>query len=477
MERPNILLIMTDQQRADCLGIEDHPVLLTPNMDSIAGAGARFSKCYSTCPVCIPARRSLLSGQYPSTHGMVGYKDGVSEWDERLSFPYLLKQAGYQTYLAGRSMHQHPERKRYGYDHMVLGGPDYTRWLQRRAPVDSYQATGDYYSSGIMNIDWTARPWHMDESLHQTNWTVNEAMRFLQTRDPSCPFFLTVSFLAPHPPLIPPAFYMERYLRQELPDPVIGSWASLPAHGGKGMGASATRVDLQGEAYRSARAAYYGLINHVDDQIRRFLYPHGREIDLNNTIVIFTSDHGEMLGDHYLWKKSLPYEASVRVPLLIRAPERYGIEAGSVMNQPVCLEDIMPTILDMAGLPIPETVDGRSLVPLLQGQVVKWRQYVHIEHSEGVLEEAFTHHTLTNGQEKYIWFTRDGREQFFDLTRDPDERQDLSACPKAADRLAGWRRLLIDELRDRPEGFSDGQRLIPGRTYLPVMPARDHRLQ
>ncbi|WP_127583493.1 arylsulfatase [Paenibacillus koleovorans] len=471
MKRPNIILIMTDQQRGDCLGIEDHPVLLTPNMDSIAGQGARFAKCYSTCPVCIPARRSLLSGQFPSTHGMVGYRDGVSEWDAQDSFPTMLRNAGYQTYLAGRSMHQHPERKRYGYDHMVLGGPDYSRWLRSHLPVDSYQGAGDYYSSGIMNIDWTARSWPYDEALHQTNWTVNEAMRFLQNRDPSCPYFLTVSFLAPHPPLIPPAFYLDRYLRQTLLEPAIGDWAVRPVNGGKGMGASATRVDLRGEALHSARAAYYGLINHIDDQIRRFLYPHGKEVDLKNTIVIFTSDHGEMLGDHHLWKKSLPYESSARVPLLIQAPEAYGIRPGTVIDKPVCLEDIMPTILEMVGLDIPGSVEGRSLLPLLHGERIHWRSHLHIEHSEGVIERELTFHALTNGKEKYIWFSWDGNEQFFDLAVDPSECRNLIGQAELGERIAHWRRLLIEELKDRPEGFSDGSQLIPGRPYLPVMPS------
>jgi len=461
-KRPNFLLLMTDQQRGDCLGIDGHPVLLTPNMDSIAGAGVRFSRCYATCPTCIAARRSLLSGQFPCTHGMVGYRDGV-EWKAPPTLPGVLSAAGYHTFLVGRSMHQHPVRKRYGFDHMVIHGweSDYDEWLQRNGPPGS----SGYYGGGVMHNDWTARPWHMDEALHMTNWTVNEALRFLRTRDPSCPFFLAVSFLAPHPPLVPPAFYMERYLRMDLPEPVIGDWAEPPPNDGRGNDVSAQRVMLTGEALKSCLAGYYGLINHIDDQIRRLLNPVDGidRMTEGNTVVIFTSDHGEMLGDHYLWRKSLPYEGSARIPLLVRAPERFGLQKGLVVDEPACLEDITPTVLEMADLQIPETVQGHSLLPLMRGEYAPWRAYLHIEH-------APLHHSLTDGKEKYIWFAQDGREQFFDLSQDPKERHDLAADPAVSERISRWRRLLIEKLKGRPEGFSDGKRLIAGRPYPPVMP-------
>jgi len=460
--RPNFLIIMTDQQRGDCLGIEGHPVLLTPNMDGIARRGARFSRAYATCPSCIAARRSLLSGQFPRTHGMVGYRDGV-EWDAPPTLPGVLRAAGYHTCLVGRSMHQHPPRKRYGFDHMVLHGwdSDYGEWLERNAP----EGAGSYYAAGVMHNDWTARPWHLDESLHQTNWTVAEALRFLRRRDPSCPFFLVVSFIAPHPPLVPPAFYMERYLRTGVPEPVIGDWATPPTEAEREQDPSGGKVALSGEALLSCRAAYYGLINHVDDQIRRLLNPvDGIDRQTGgNTVVLLTSDHGEMLGDHYLWRKSVPYEPSARVPLLVRAPERFGLRRGAVVDRPVCLEDIMPTLLEMAGVEIPQTVEGRSLLPLMRGEDAAWRPHLHIEH-------APLHHTLTDGRQKYIWHALDGREQLFDLSADPGERRDLAADAGQAPALSRWRSILIRELQGRPEGFTDGERLIPGRPYPPVMP-------
>jgi arylsulfatase len=460
-QQPNILLIITDQQRGDCLSSAGHPVLLTPNMDAIGGAGARFSRAYVTCPSCIAARRSILSGQFPRTHGMVGYADGV-EWNAPPTLPGVLRDAGYHTMMVGRSMHQHPVRKRYGYDQMItachMGGTDYDEWLQAHAPLN----TAGYYDGGLLHNDWTAKPFHLPETLHHTNWTVDMALEMLRKRDPSCPFFLTVSFLAPHPPLQPPAHYFERYLRTGVPTPVIGDWARPPAQ--DNLPVDAGCIDLSPEAFLSMRAGYYGLINHIDDQLRRLL-GHFQRMgwgEYDNTVILFVSDHGEMLGDHYRFRKSLPYEASTHVPFLLQAPGRYGLDAGRVVDAPVCLEDIMPTLLDLAGVDIPDTVEGRSLLPLLRGETDHWRDSLHLEHAPNF-------HALTDGREKFIWHVADGREQFFDLTTDPTECRDCIADPEYHSRITWWRQRLITELRDRPEGFTDGERLIAGQEYRAVL--------
>lgn len=455
--RPNIILIITEQQRGDCLSIDGHPVLMTPNMDSIAGAGARFTRAYTTCPTCIAARRSILSGQYPTTHGMVGYQDFVEWHNAPQTLPGALAAAGYQTVHVGRGMHQTPARKRYGFQHMVTLD-EYFKWLQERKPE-----AGGWRGSGIMNNDYTAYPWPMEDYLHHTNWTVERALEFMETRDPSCPFFLNLSFLASHPPLQPPRAYFERYLRTGVPDPVIGDWETLPENKGLGRDVGDIPVCLEGEKLLSARAGYYGLINHIDDQIRRVLYPAVSGIDWNNTIVMLVSDHGELLGDHYHWHKIYPYEGAARIPFLLRAPQRFGIESGSVFDTPVSLEDVMPTLLDMAGVDIPETVEGQSLLGVMQKKKGLEREPLHIEHSS-------RYHCLTDGKEKYIWFVQNGEEQFFDLVNDPQELHDLAKDAAYSQRLANWRARMVQELKDRPEGFSNGTELVTGCHYPPVLP-------
>ena len=453
-EQPNIILIVTEQHRGDCLSIDGHPVLLTPNMDSIAGAGARFRRAYSTCPTCIAARRSILSGQYPSTHGMVGYGPGV-EWDAPTTLPQALGEAGYHTYHVGRDWHQCPPDKRFGFDHMVNLGR-YHDWLARVAPE-----AGGWRGSGIMANDYTAHPWPLPEYMHHTNWTIEQGLDFFRHRDSSCPFFLTVNFIAAHPPLQPPAQYYERYIRTGVPDPYLGDWANPPDNKGMGLDVGGFHAQLEGEKLLAARAGYYGLINHLDDQIRRLLYPAESGIDWSNTIVMLTSDHGEMLGDHYRWHKLMPYEGAARIPMLIRAPGRFGVKPGTVIDEAVCLEDVMPTLLEMAGVPIPNTVEGNSLLPALRGNSGAIHEWLHIEHSP-------FHHTLTDGVEKYVWLVQDGTEQLFDLAEDPHELHDYSQ--NRPERVAYWRQLLVEELRDRPEGFSDGDKLISGVPYPSVMP-------
>jgi len=454
--RPNILVIMTDQQRGDCLSVDGHPVLMTPQMDELAGQGVRFRRAYSTCPVCIPARRSFMSGQFPSTHGLLNYRDGL-EWNCDATLPAELANAGYQTAIVGRNMHLYPQGKPYGFEYMRLSAGvktpgAYEQWMEENQP----DGGGGYYGSGVMHNDWTARPWHLGEHLHQTNWTVNEGLRFLRERDRSRPYFLIVSFVAPHPPLIPPSFYFDRYLRLDAPPPAIGDWET-PPDPNRPVNVSDGVINLTGEARRCMLAGYFGLINHIDDQIRRILSPVSGFQD-KNTVTILTADHGEMLGDHYLFRKQQPFEPSARIPMLIRGGRDLGFHANVTRNHPVCLEDIMPTCLDLAGAPIPDSVDGKSLVPLLRGDDAPVRDVLHAEY-------APNWHMLTDGRYKYIWWNKDGRELFFDLQSDPTELRDLSAKHD----LAPWRARLVNQLRTRPEGFVENDRLIHGKRYSGLM--------
>ena len=459
-EKPNLVILMTDQQRGDCLGIEGRKGLMTPSLDSLAASGARFSRAYSATPSCIAARRSLMSGQAPSTHGLVGFQLGLT-WEPAHTLPGELRRAGYQTVLLGRDMHLFPARKRYGFDQMTTRH-DYRRWLQEYAlPWE-----GGVDGHGLGDCDRTAHPWHMAEWKHATNWTVEHALRFLDDRDPSGPFFLVVSFDAPHPPLAPPAFYLDRYLRMDLGEPVVGDWVPDVPEGTVGLAPYAWNVRLEGEVLRYAQAGYYGLINHVDDQLNRFLVRLQEEAP--NTYVLFTSDHGEMLGDHHMWRKRVPYEGSARIPLLLSGPD---IPAHTVCDRPVGLQDVMPTLLDIAGVDIPETVDGSSLMPLVQGDAQGWREYFHGEHAATPsMEDPAGMHFLTDGKEKYVWMLGTGREQLFDLVNDPHERHNLASDSEHADRLKQWRFRLIQEFKDRPEGFTDGRKLIPGRPYQAAMP-------
>ncbi len=466
--RPHLLLITTDQQRGDCLGIYGHPVLSTPNFDYLGLEGGLFLHAYAEAPSCVPARRTIMSGLTPCRHGMVGYRDGVA-WDPLHTLPGELSAAGYQTQLVGK-LHLWPPRRRYGFDHMVLadgphGDNDYVDWL-RRSGHDTPDAA---MAHGVSGNAWVGRPSHLPESLHHGTWCVDEALRFLDRRDPSDPFFLWVSFHAPHPPLTPPDFYYDRYMHLDLPEPVIGDWAPNVPGPSVVFDPNASRIHLTPEAMRRCRAAYYGLINHIDDQVGRLIEGLRRRGLYRDTLIAMTSDHGEMLGDHHLFRKTFAYEASAHVPLLLRAPDWMGGRRNLRIDQVAGLADIMPTLLDAAGVDVPPEVDGKSLLPLVRGETPPWRPYLHGEHSACYGPDDGMQY-LTDGHEKYVWYTASGREHLFDLDRDPRELHDRSADREAADRLELWRSRLAEVLRDRPEGFSDGRRLIPGRKASTILP-------
>jgi arylsulfatase len=462
---PNIVFIHTDQQRGDCLSCEGHPVLETPTMDNIACNGVRLSRFYAGCPICVAARRSILIGQSPQKHGIISNANREIP-DSVATLPGTLRQHGYQTYHVGRDFHQHPRRKLYGFDdNELVTGPqqahfsEYQEWFARNCPPGSENQ--GHWQAGIMHNDWTARPWHLDEHLHPTNWTVDRAMRFLKRRDPTRSFFLSVGFVAPHPPLQPPQFYFDRYLRTGVPDPAVGDWATAD-WGHQRDHVAPDKVVLNAEQALTVRAAYYAAINHVDTVLRRLVMGIGGR-NLSDTMFVFVSDHGEMLGDHYCWRKSRPFEGAARVPFLIAAPAHFGLERGLEVEAPASHHDIMPTLLDMLDIPIPETVDGRSLYPLLRGERAPWRDAVHIENGG-------YQHALTDGRQKFIWDPVTGEELVFDLVNDPQELHNLSQNADRKDLVEAWRKRLIDALRERPEGFVKAGRLQTVPKYAGVIP-------
>lgn len=467
--RPNIVLITTDQQRGDCLGIEpDGPSCLqTPNLDWIGASGTHFRRGYAECPSCIPARRGIMTGTAPAANGMVGYT--ASQWNPPHTLAGELSKAGYQTEMIGK-LHLSPPRKRFGFDHLQLSDAthgtannDYVEWLQQ------YHHRNDYdpgMAHGVSANGWVGRPHHLPEEQMHTFWCVDRALKFIRKRDPSTPFFLNISFIDPHPPLTPPAHYYQRYINRNLPPPIVSRWSLNLDLAEKGHNPNAWEINLDQHDMQCARAAYYGMINFIDDQVGRLLQNVG---GLNDCLVVFTSDHGEMLGDHNMFRKTFPYEASARVPFLIRAPRRWGYPQENVCHMPVGLQDIMPTILDAANIEIPSTCTGKSLLPIMRGDTHKVRDCLHGEHS-GCYNNKHGNHYITDGFHKYIWYSQTGREHLFNLIDDPHEMADLAMENDAETQLTPWRNRLIEFLRDRPEGFTDGEKLIVGRPHKALLP-------
>ncbi|OVE79997.1 hypothetical protein BVY01_01095 [bacterium I07] len=464
--QPDILLIMPDQMRGDCLSVLNHPVIRTPTMDSLARNGVLFRRAYTTVSSCIPARYSLLTGLFPQTSGVVGY--GAKPFSTP-SLPSLLAESGYETVLIGRNMHQVPGSGNCGYQKQILGSTyvendEYDGYFRRHAP--EYGSIKQFVDSiGLSYNHWQARPWPLAENLHPTSWCVEQSRKVIAETEADKPLFLTASFYAPHPPLFPPQDYYRYYMNSRLPSVAQGdwvNWASLTRKGSK----NGHRIMLSGDTLRSAQSGYFGLIEHLDARISELIsdFKTRSRKAARAWLIVITSDHGEMLGDHGYFRKCEPYEGSANIPLIISGSPDLGLIAGSVSHQPVCLEDIMPTLLNLAGVQLPEVADGIDLLPVLRGEKEKTRPWLHFEHAPCYSEQQ-AYQALTDGCFKYIWRPLDGREQLFNLEDDPGEKTDLTNDDRYASVLAAWRSRLIERLKDRPEGFVSEGKLVSGRPY------------
>jgi len=464
-DRPNIVFINVDQWRYDCLSIAGHPVVETPNLDGLAHCGVRFTNAFSGVPTCIAARAALHTGMSQRNHGRVGYQDGVA-WSYPVTLAGELTRAGYQTQAVGK-MHVHPQRWKAGFEDVTLHDgflhhyrkdreDDYEAWLLAQT-----RGEATYFDHGLESNSWVARPWHLPEWMHPTTWAFTQSCRFLARRDPTRPFFLFLSLVRPHPPLDPPQVYWDQYIGQDIPPPPVGDWADALPRRGSRWKVTTQFARLHPRAQHRAQAAYYAQLTHIDHQIGRFV-EYLRDYRLcENTVFLFCSDHGELLGDHHLFCKNLPYAGSAQVPLILSGlGGPLGTPDGRCLDQLVELRDVMPTLLELAGAPIPETVDGRSVLPLAAGQDVPWRRHLHGEHAAG----PWSNHFIVDGTHKYVWYSQTGTEQLFDIGADRQELHDLADRPEHHETVRRLRSVLAAELAGREEGYSDGENLQVGCT-------------
>lgn len=461
-QRPNIIFINVDQWRGDCLGFTGHPVVETPHLDALASQGVNFRQAYSAVPSCVAARAAILTGLSQRSHGRVGYMDGIP-WTYEHTLPGLLADAGYHTQAIGK-MHVSPARNLMGFHNVILHDgylhherirnhdmgmvDDYLPWLK-----DKLGYGADYADNGLGCNGYVVRPWIYDEMLHPTAWVTTQAIDFLRRRDTGKPFFMFVSYHRPHPPLDPPAAYLDMYANKEPPPLPEGDWNTGEFVGMIGAD-SPCPSDLKQRD--RARRAYYSQMTFIDHQINRLVMSLYRDNLLSNTVFLFCADHGDMLFDHNMIAKSVAYEGAARVPFFLSFPHGYGIRAGTNVNAPVELRDILPTLCDLAGVKVPESIEGRSLIPFCRGENPEWREHIHGEHVKG----AMSNHWVTNGKMKYVWLSQTGEEQLFDLTRDPQELHNLAS--QNPDELNKWRQKLIHELTGREEGYVRDGELVVG---------------
>lgn len=463
-QQPHIILIMTDQQRGDALGCAGNSSVLTPNIDRLAQEGNMFINGYSSTPSSTPARAGLITGMSPWNHGMLGYGQEAERYEYEA--PRLLNELGYMTMGIGK-MHWHPQNNTRGLQFMLLDESgrvesdyfmsDYRKWF-------ATQALGlNPDSTGIGWNDHGAGAYALPENLHPTVWTGQMAKQTISNYQSDKPLFLKVSFARPHSPYDPPQRVLDK-LEAEASEPAAPYMGDWVPEGWLAMTEPeknlSSAVGNFGDEYAiNSRKHYNAAITFIDEQIGEIIEELKRKGMYDNAIIVFTSDHGDMLGDHSLWRKTYAYEGSAKVPFIVKLPKDYQthIKAGEKIEFPVELRDIVPTYLAINNQEIPERMDGMSLLEIYDNKKPEWRKYIDLEHSTTYFEKNYWA-ALTDGKIKYIRFHTDGSEQLFDLTKDPGEEHDLSQDKNYKATLLEMRQAMVEHLSIRGEKWvKDGE--------------------
>lgn len=426
-DRPNVLFIHTDEQRADTLGCYGNDRVSTPNVDRLAEAGATFESAHCTHPLCMPSRGSLLTGRYPSAHGT--WRNGVPIQAEERTIAELLGEAGYETGLFGKAHftpyqgdpEEHPESVQvdavgeeacwdfwrdfdgpyYGFDRVetvLMHGPNealgghYGRWLAEEHPeardlIEQDAAVGE--TDPAYNV-WTSA---LPVDLHSSTWVADRTIEFIDAA--AEPFFGWVGIPDPHFPYDPPEPYAEKYDPGEVAMPVDPEgevWGEDPPryvayHLEEKYGTDWREVPES--VRREMLANYLAMVDLVDDAVGRILDALAERGLAEDTVVVFTSDHGDWMGDHGLFQKGLPHTRGLtRIPWVMRWP---GVaEPGRRVESVASQVDMVPTLLDACGVEIPYGVQGESLRPVLTGERERLREFALVEHRhEAYRPESF----------------------------------------------------------------------------------------
>lgn len=461
-KRPNIILLMADQQRGDAMHCAGNDAIITPNLDGLARDGYRFSHAFSACPSSTPARAGLLTGMSPWHHGMLGYGKVAEHY--RYEMPQMLRDNGYLTIGLGK-MHWSPQNALHGFHVTMLDESgrvespyfcsDYRKWFMTQAPGLSPDSTGIGWN------DHGAKVYQLPERLHPTVWTADMAVNTINNFSGDKPLFLKVSFARPHSPYDPPERLLRKYSNIAMPKAAHGEWSCKT---GEKVTDPVKNHDAAygqfGEDYvDNSRRHYYASVTFVDEQIGRIVEALKEKNMYDNTLILFTSDHGDMLGDHNMWRKTYAYQGSSSIPMIVKPPKGTdaGTAPGSVVENPVELRDVLPTFLDACGDTVPADMDGSSLLTLIRDPRANWRCWIEMEHATCYYDDNYWT-AITDGHVKYIWFLRTGKEQLFDLDKDSGETIDLSKVAEYSNLLVTMRGAMAQHLSERGEEWvKDGE--------------------
>jgi choline-sulfatase len=437
--KPNILFVMVDQLAAQYLPAYGHKVVKTPNIDRLAREGVVFEQCYSSSPLCAPARATVMSGLLSSRTGVF---DNAAEFPSATpTFAHYLRRQGYRTCLSGK---------------MHFVGPDQLHGYEERLTTDIYPADFGWtpdWSKPHERIDWwyhnmtSVKQAGIAEITNQLEY--DDEVAFLARRkifdyaryERDTPFCLQVSFTHPHDPYAARAKYWNLYKDSDIDMPAVGAeaLANMDPHSQRLYDMSAMQdYEVNEDDIRSSRHGYYANISYVDDLIGGLMGTLETCGILDETVIVLTSDHGDFLGERGLWYKMSFRDPAARVPLMVWAPKRFKPRR---VSEPVTIADIAPTLSAIGGtVELARAVDGRNLLPLLEGaaenrQGTAWGEYC----AEGAISPMYM---LRRGQWKYIWCAVDP-DQLFDMQADPLEQVNLAAHADHAAMVNGFREEVI----------------------------------
>ncbi|MCA9102266.1 MAG: sulfatase [Planctomycetales bacterium] len=424
-ERPNIILLLTDDMRADCFGAAGNAIIETPHIDRLAHDGVRFTEAFVTTAICATSRASYLTGQYASRHGIHDFAQPIDDAAWQDTFPARLRAAGYHTAFVGK----------WG-----LGGP---------LPQERY----DYFAG----FSGQGRYYEPDDPRHMTQRLTDAAEQFLTAYDGDAPYFLQLSYKAPHcqdgaeRQFQPDRRLEGMYTHVAIPPAERGDEASLrrlPEFLQTSEGRVRWHLRFDGdEMYQANVKDYYRLVSGIDRSVGRILELLAERGDADNTVIVFTSDHGFLLGEHGLAGKWFMFDESIRVPLVVHDPRAAASRHGATVDLPVLNIDVAPTLLALADVAVPPAMQGTSLVPLVAGETPPWRDDWYYEHrfehpriakSDGVRNERWKYVRYDEVSPVY--------EQLFDLENDPGEEHNLIDDPAYASTLTALRER-CDELK------------------------------
>jgi arylsulfatase A-like enzyme len=456
-DRPHIILIITDQQRYDTINALGFPYMETPNLDRLVQEGVALTQCHITAPSCAPSQASLFTGYYPHTTGIL--KNGDS-W--RRSWVELLNSSGYYCVNIGK-MHTSPFETPLGFhERYVVENKD--RYLEGRYYFDEWDK--GLRARGLVKQQrelYRQRPdyrerlgafeWELPEETQSDMFVGDMATWWIKTKPLQQPLFLQIGFPGPHPPYDPTLRYAERYLETDLPlAPVTETelagqpppFLAMRRHNHEVDHDSLVHLLNPTQEQRHRQRAYYlANVTMIDEKIGQILHALDAKGYLDNTVVIFTSDHGDALGDHGHSQKWTMYDIITRMPTIVWSPGRFA--GGRKLEQLCSLMDLGPTVLELAGVTPPSSLEAVSLLPALRGETWAGRDYVFAEHCrDGVLQETEYMTMVRSRDWKLVHFLGEPFGQLFDLAHDPGEVRNLWGDPTHA----GKKHELLDVLRE-----------------------------